>query len=211
MGQGRQPAVGNKGPKENTQQENRLRNLGKSGLTPDEIHCIPLVSCPGCGDLRGRQGKANSGRLVEDIRPPAEKTTIFKEVTESKWCDHCKTMVSSTSETALPGSDIGLNAMIEMADLWVMCALSFPKIRDLFINFKTLRLSTAGISRLMIRLSDILQPVYEEILQTSSRERRSGPTRPARRVKGKLWWLWIFANERSAYYWPDRTRGGAGR
>jgi hypothetical protein len=45
-----------------------------------------------------------------------------------------------------------------------MCALSFPRIRDLFIDFQTLRLSTAGILRIMIRMSGILQPVYEEIL-----------------------------------------------
>ena len=135
-------------------------NLGKSGLTPDATQFIPLASCPGCGnDLGGRKGKVDRGRIVEEIPPPAEKTTVFNEVTESKWGDHCKTMVSSTSDKALPGSDIGLNAMSEMADLWVMCARSFPKIRELFISFKTLRLSTAGLARIMIRLSGILQPV----------------------------------------------------
>ena len=118
-------------------------------------------------------------------------------------------MVSSTSEKALPGSDIGLNAMIEMAYLWVMCALSFPKIRDLFINFKTLKLSTAGISRIMIRLSGILQPVYEEILNDVKQGTKIWADETGWRVKGKLWWLWIFANERSAYYWPDRKRGAA--
>jgi hypothetical protein len=27
------------------------------------------------------------------------------------------------------------------------------------------------------------------------------------RIRGVLWWLWIFASSRSAYYWPDRQRG----
>lgn len=204
---------GNPKPATKSQQKKRKKrtgcgNLGKSGLTPDETHFIPLASCPCCGnDLGGRKGKADSGRMVEDIPPPAEKTTVFKEVTESKWCDQCKKMVSSTSEKALPGSDIGLNAMIEMAYLWVMCALSFPKIRALFINFKTLRLSTAGISKIMIRLSGILQPVYEEILNDVKQGAKIWADETGWRVKGKLWWLWIFANERSAYYWPDKTRG----
>ena len=145
---------------------------------------------------------------MEDIAPPAEKTTVFKEVTESKWCDQCKKMVSSTSEKALPSADIGLNAMIEMAYLWVMCALSLPKIRALFIKLKTLRLSTTGISRIMIRLSGILQPVYDEILNDVKQGTKIWADETGWRVKGKLWWLWIFANERSAYYWPDRTRGG---
>ncbi len=185
-------------------------NSPKSNLTPDETHFTPLESCPRCDkDLRDRKGRADSGRVVEDVPPPAEKTTVFKEVTESKWCDQCKKMVSSTSEKALPGSDIGLNAMIEMAYLWVMCALSFPKIRDFFVNFKTLTLSTAGISRIMIRLSDILQPVYEEILNDVKQGSKLWADETGWRVKGKLWWLWIFANERSAYYWPDKSRGRA--
>jgi len=204
------PKPTTKGRKKKRKKRTGCGNLGKSCLTPDQTHCIPLASCPDCGnDLSGRKGKADSGRLVEDTPSPAEKTTVFKEVTQSKWCDHCKKMVCSTSEKALPGSDIGLNAMIEMAYLWVMCALSFPKIRALFINFKTLRLSTAGISKIMIRLSGILQPVYEEILNDVKQGTKIWADETGWRVKGKLWWLWIFANERSAYYWPDRTRGGA--
>jgi len=205
---------GNPKPKATGKKKKRKKrpgcgNVGKSGLTPDKTKFTPLESCPCCNnDLSGKAGKTDSGRIVEDIAAPAEKTTVYKEVTESKWCEQCKKMVSSTSESALPGSDIGLNAMIEMAYLWVMCALSFPKIRDLFINFKTLRLSTAGISRIMIRLSGILQPVYEEILNDVKQGTKIWADETGWRVKGKLWWLWIFANERSAYYWADKSRGG---
>jgi len=185
-------------------------NVGKTDLTPDETHIIPLEVCPDCGnDLNDKPGRENSSRIVEDIPPPAQKTTFSKEVTESKWCNQCGKMVSSNSEKALPGSDIGLNAMIEMAWLWVMCALSFPKIRALFISFKTLKLSTTGISKIMIRLSDILQPVYEEILSDVKQGTKIWADETGWRVKGKLWWLWIFANERSAYYWADKTRGGS--
>jgi transposase len=60
----------------------------------------------------------------------------------------------------------------------------------------------------MIRLSGILQPVYEEILNDVKQGAKIWADETGWRVKGKLWWLWIFANERSAYYWPDRTRGG---
>ena len=185
-------------------------NVSKSNITPDETHVNPLELCPCCNnDLGDKKGQVDNGRIVEDIPPPAEATTIFKEVAESKWCDQCKKIVSSTSELTLPGSDIGLNAMIEMAYLWVMCALSFPKVRDFFINFKTLKLSTAGISRIMIRLSSILQPIYDEILNDVKQGTKIWADETGWRVKGKLWWLWIFANERSAYYWADKKRGGA--
>lgn len=202
------PKLAKKNKKKKRKKRTGCGNLGKTNLTPDVTHFTPLASCPCCGNnLGGRKGRADSGRIVEDTLPPAEKTTVFKEVTESKWCDQCKKMVSSTSERALPGSDIGLNAMIEIAYLWVMCALSFPKIRTLFVNFKTLRLSTTGISKIMIRLGDILQPVYEEILNDVKQGTKIWADETGWRVKGKLWWLWIFANERSAYYWPDKTRG----
>ena len=185
-------------------------NVKKSDLKPDETHLIQLDACPDCGmDLSDKEGMEKQGRLVEDIEPPQKKTIVSKEIEESKWCPECKKMVSSKTLKALPGSDIGLNAIIEMAYLWVMSALSLPKIQALFLSFKALKLSTAGISKIMIRLSGILEPVYDEILNDVKQGVRIHADETGWRVKGKLWWLWIFANDRSAYYWADKKRGGA--
>jgi transposase len=177
-------------------------------VVADATNDIPLDACPCCGrDLQDRQGRKRPGRLVEDIAPPEEKTTVSEERTQSKWCPQCKKMVCSRTQRALPGSDIGLNATIEMAYLWVMSALSLPRIQDLVRSFRALKLSTAGISKMMIRLSAILQPVYDEILEDLRAGARIWADETGWRVRGKLWWLWIFANERSAYYWADKTRG----
>lgn len=151
-------------------------------------------------------GQAKPARTVEDIAPPEAKTQVSSEITETKWCPQCKKTVSSKTEAALPGSDIGLNAIIESAYLWVMCALSLPNIQALFKNFKTLTVSSAGISKMMIRLSKILEPVYEEILNDVKQGAAIWADETGWRVNGKLWWLWIFANKRSAYYWMDPTR-----
>jgi transposase len=94
-----------------------------------------------------------------------------------------------------------------MAYLWVMSALSLPRIQDLVRSFRALKLSTAGISKMMIRLSGILQPDYDEILEDLRQGARIWADETGWRVRGKLWWLWIFAHERSAYYWADKTRG----
>jgi transposase len=118
-------------------------------------------------------------------------------------------MVCSRTERALPGSDIGLNATIEIAYLWVMSALSLPKIQALCSSFRALSLSTAGISRMMIRLSALLQPVYEEILCDVRHGASIWADETGWRVKGKLWWLWIVANRRSAYYWAEACRGSS--
>jgi transposase len=116
--------------------------------------------------------------------------------------------VSSKTDAALPGSDIGLNATIEIAYLWVMCALSTPNIAAFFKTFKTLTISTAGICKMMIRLSNILEPVVDEILNDVKQGAAIWADETGWRVNGKLWWLWIFANKRSAYYWADQSRGG---
>lgn len=74
-------------------------------------------------------------------------------------------MVSSVSEAALPRSDIGLRSLCFIAYLWVVSAISLPGIAALLNNFCRLRLSTAGLSRMMIRLGKLMIPVYEEILE----------------------------------------------
>lgn len=204
---------GNPKPPERRRKHKRKKRPGcgngrKATLVPDERNDIPLDACPCCGtDLHDRPGTKRRGRMVEDIAPPEQKTTVSEEITHSKWCPKCKKIVCSRTEKALPGSDIGLNATIEIAYLWVMSALSLPKIQDLVRSFQALELSTAGISKMMIRLSAILQPVYEEILQDLRQGARLWADETGWRVKGRLWWLWIFANERSAYYWADKTRG----
>jgi len=185
-------------------------NQSKSNLEPDQINTVPLESCPECDlNLKNKTGRENQGRIIEDIEPPAEKTTIYQEITESKWCPKCKKMVSSKSEKALPGSDIGLNATIEMAYLWIMCSLSLPNIQSFIADFKSCKISTPGIINIMIRLSKILQPVYEEIRQDVKKGTTCWADETGWRVNGKLWWLWIFANKRSAYYWADKSRGNA--
>lgn len=202
-------------PKPNTKKRKTKRkkkpgsgNVKKSDVKPDETHHIPLDDCPHCGiDLSDKNGKAKQGRIIEDTAPPQKKTTVSKEIEESKWCPDCKKMVSSKTQKALPGSDIGLNATIEIAYLWVMSALSLPKIQAIFHSFRALKISTSGMSRIMIRLSGLLQPIYDEILEDVKQGAIISADETGWRVKGKLWWLWIFANKRSAYYWVDKTRG----
>jgi len=206
---------GNPVTKKNNNKKKRCKrpgcgNVKKTDLEPDEMNRIVLNSCPDCGlDLHGRKGTDKPGRIVEDIDPPQAKTKLSRQIEQLKWCPRCKKMVCSKTKAALPGSDIGLNATIEMAWLWVMSALSLAKIQDLFQSFKACRISTAGLSRIMIRLSGILQPVYEEIRNDVKDGARIWADETGWRVKGKLWWLWIFANQRSAYYWADRGRGAA--
>ncbi len=175
---------------------------------PDVIHENPLLECPVCGtDLSDRPVLETPTRIVEDIPPPPEKTVVSEEIQERKWCPTCQVIVSSQSERALPKSDIGLQASVLIAYLWVVLAISLPGIVAYLGTFFRLALSTAGVSRMVIRIGTILEPVHEEIRLDLKAGAMIFADETGWRIRGVLWWLWIFANPRSAYYWPDRQRG----
>ena len=183
-------------------------NRSKKELKPDEENYNPLEECPGCGnDLSSTEVLETPSRIIEDIKGPCEETVVSEEIQERKWCRACKKLVSSVTEKALPGSDVGLNAMVLVAYLWVVPALSLPNIERFLRHFRSMKLSTAGLSRMMIRLSGILEPLCEEILEDVKNGTNIWADETGWKIKGNLWWLWIFANKRSAYYWADKSRG----
>lgn len=180
----------------------------RSKVEPDVVIENPLTCCPQCqSDLTNQPVVETVSRVVEDIPPVPEKTIISEEVQERKWCPGCREVVTSSSEAALPRSDVGLRALSLIAYLWVVSAISLPGIAAFLNNFFRLTVSTAGLSRMMIRLGKILTPVHEEILNDVKGGAIIFADETGWRIKGALWWLWIFANDRAAYYWPDKQRG----
>lgn len=175
---------------------------------PDVVHENPLLACPRCGaDLADRPVLETPSRIVEDIAPPPEKTIVSREIQQRKWCRRCRRVVSSQSARALPKSDIGLQASVLIVYLWVVSAISLPGIVAYLTTFFRLTLSSAGVSRLLIRIGTVLAPVHEEIRSDLKAGAMIFADETGWRIRGVLWWLWIFANPQSAYYWPDRQRG----
>jgi len=200
--------------KGNPTPQRRRKRRGRPGAgnrpkpQPDVTHENPLLQCPHCStDLSERPILETPTRIVEDIAPPPEKTIVSKEIQQRKWCPTCQAVVSSQSDKALPKSDIGLQAGVLIAYLWVVSAISLPGIVAYLKTFFRLSLSSAGISRMLIRMGTILEPVHEEILLDLKAGVMIFADETGWRIRGVLWWLWIFANARSAYYWPDRQRG----
>jgi len=175
---------------------------------PELSHENPLSECPECGtDLSERPVLETPTRIVEDIAPPPEKTIVSEEIQQRKWCPTCHKVVSSHCARALPKSDLGLQASVLIAYLWVVLAVSLPGIVAYLKSFFRLTVSTAGVSRMLIRIGTILEPVHEEIRLDLKAGAMIFADETGWRIRGVLWWLWIFANPRSAYYWPDRQRG----
>ena len=182
-------------------------NKSKENIGPTETNRTSLDNCPECGeDLQDQEPIDLPSRIVVDI-PEYQKPIISEEIVERKWCPICQKIVSSKSESALPGSDYGLNVMALSAYFWVATAISLPNIAKYLGQFFGLIISTSGISKMMVRLSEILTPVYDEILCDVRLGACLWADETGWRIKGKLHWMWAFANRYSAYYWIDRSRG----
>jgi transposase len=155
-------------PNKKKRKKKRKGSSGAGNRTkpePDVVNQNPLMMCPDCQtDLTTQPVVESSRRIVEDIPPIPEKTIVSEEVQERKWCPTCAKVVASVSEAALPRSDIGLRALCLIAYLWVVSALSLPSIATFLNSFFRLKVSTAGLSRMMIRLGNIMAPIHEEIL-----------------------------------------------
>lgn len=183
-------------------------NKPKKDLVPNQHVHNELEDCSDCAtDLTEQAVLDTNRRIIEDIPPPPEKTIVTEETSDRKWCPSCKKIVSAKSELALDGSDIGLNAAILMVYLWVVPALSLPNIQAYFSRFMQLDISTSGISKLVMRIAEILTPVAAEILEDVRSGFKIWADETGWRVRGKTWWLWAFANEDSAYYYAAPCRG----
>lgn len=214
----KQPEFNKDTGKEKKPKKKRRRGKGsgmpgagnKSKPEPDIIINNPLNVCPECNcDLSDCPVSSTTSRIVEDIPPIPEETIISKEIQERKICHNCNKLVSSVSEAALPGSDIGIRTVGLVVYFWVVASLSLPSIVAYLKTFFRLNLSTAGISKMVIRVAKIMTPVADEILEDVKNKPVIFADETGWRVKGVLWWLWAFANKRSAYYWADPKRSSA--
>ncbi len=176
---------------------------------PNRTETATVDQCDRCGkDLCDKPALASCNeRIVEDIPDPVEKTDVIKIIQEKKYCDDCKQVITAKSQRALPGADIGLNASVLICYLWVALCLPTTRIKDYLKTFFGLEISTAGLSSHLIRISGLMQDVYEETRQDIQIGVTLFADETGWRVRGKNWWLWVFGTERSAYYTVDRTRG----
>jgi len=151
--------------------------------------------------------KSYNTRVIEDICSLPVSLEIIEVKQEKKYCPDCKQTVTAKSQSALPNSDVGLNTSIFIIYLWIASCLSLPKIASCLKDFFTQSMSTAGISRHLIRVSKIMLPVYQEIAEEIRSASILHADETGWRVRGKNWWLWVFGSIDTAYYTIDKSRG----
>jgi transposase len=168
-----------------------------------------LESCTNCGnDLSLRVPlKDSNTRIIEDISDISVPKVIAIEQ-EKKYCWNCRQVVTAKSDLALPGSDIGLNATTLICYLWVSMCLPFTRLVKYLQDFFGFEISTSGVSKHVIRVSGILEEVYNEILEDVQLGYILFADETGWRIRGRNWWLWVFGTSESAYFVIDKSRGG---
>lgn len=176
---------------------------------PTRTERAEVEECSLCGrDLRDEKPlETTNDRIIEDIPDVPEETEIVRVQQEKKYCPDCQEVTTAKSDLALPGADIGRNATVLICYLWVAVCMPFPKIREYLRVFFRLELSTAGLSRHVIRTASIFQEVYQEILRDVNVGVTLFADETGWRVRGKGWWLWVFGTEDAAYFTVDKSRG----
>ena len=204
-GKGRKKGKG-RGKKPRKGAGNRPKNV-----EPDRTEKATVDSCTLCGkDLTNQDPLESSNeRIIEDIPDIVERPEVIKVEQEKKYCPDCKEVITAKSELALPKADIGLNSTILICYLWVALCLPFTKIKDYLKTFFGKDISTSGLSRHVIRISKIMQAVYDEILGDINNAVTLHADETGWRVRGRNWWLWVFGTQDSAYFTVDKSRGGS--
>ncbi|NOG83878.1 MAG: transposase [Planctomycetes bacterium] len=167
-----------------------------------------LVCCTNCGKDLSRVVplKDSNTRIIEDISEVSEPEVIEVEQ-EKKYCSGCQQVVTAKSELALPKSDIGLNLTTLICYLWVSLGIPFTRLSRYLKDFFLFEITTSGLSHHVMRVSKIFEDVYEEILQDVQTGCTLFADETGWRIKGNLWWLWVFGTEYSAYFSIDKSRG----
>ena len=168
-----------------------------------------LESCTNCGNDLSSQVplKDSNTRIIEDISDISGPKVIAIEQ-EKKYCSNCRQVVTAKFDLALPGADIGLNATTLICYLWVSMCLPFTRLAKYLQDFFGFELSTSGLSKHVIRVSGILEVVYNEILEDVQNGYILFADETGWRIKGRNWWLWVFGTSKSAYFLIDKSRGG---
>ena len=188
------------------------QKIGHVGLTrevPDHIDEVieeTLQECPQCHHALGEAIEVEE-QIQEDIVP------AHVRVRKYRWhkycCEQCGVKIEAPYHPEhVPYGYLGANVLIQAAILKYHHCLPYRKIRELFQEMAGLTVSPGGLSQALARMSQWLGVEKAVILQTIRGSPQVHVDETGWRLDGKKSWLWALVNERLAYYWIDRSRGG---
>jgi transposase len=168
-----------------------------------------VEQCGNCGEDLSQVAPLSSSksRIIVDIPELPLEVAVIEVLQEKKYCSKCQKVSTASTDLALPKSDIGLNTTVHLIYLWISLCLPFTRISTYFSSIFGQKMSTSGLCAQVIRVAQIMQEVYDEILKDVKQAKILHADETGWRVQGKNWWLWVFGTHDSAIYTIDKSRG----
>jgi len=176
-----------------------------SPVTADRTRHQRLDHCPDCGTKLRPTGETRE-RISEDI-PENLKPVVTKDILHRDYCPQCRKRVEPKPPDLLPRCTLGNRTLVFSGLLHFSQGLTISQIVDTFNFHLRLKITPGGLVQMWHRLGEVLRPWYEEIHEHCLEGAKLHADETGWRVAGETQWLWCFANDHTAYYMIDRSRG----
>jgi transposase len=175
-----------------------------------EQHDVPLpASCPRCGD---RLQETHIAAQYQEDLPPVQPVVRRFNIPVGR-CPGCHRRVQSrhplqTSDAlGAAAVQLGPQAIALAVSLNKQFGLSFGKIATVFRTRFGLAVTPSAIVRALHRAAAKGQPTYAALCETVRTSPVVVPDETGWKVRGLLYWLWVFATATTTVYRIRRGRG----
>jgi transposase len=191
------------------------RRYGRRGQRPippvvHEHHEVPLPeTCPRCGD--GVDETHVAAQYQEDLPPVARLVRRFAiHVGRCRGCRHrvqSRHPLQTSDALGAAAVQLGPQAIALAVSLNKQYGLSFGKIAALFRTRFGLAVTPSAIVRALHRAATKSAPTYVALCETVRTSLVVVPDETGWKVRGLLYWLWVFATATTTVYRIRRGRG----
>ncbi len=163
-----------------------------------------LRACPHCQGPVSLLEETRQ-RYTEDI--PDTQPEVTRHVQQVGYCKACRKKVVAVVSDALPGATVGNRALVLSAWLHYGLGVTLSHIVQIFNVHLHFSLSRGGLVQMWLRLAEILQAWYNQIVEQANHSAYLHADETGWRVNGVTHWLWCFTNHRLTCYLIHRCRG----
>jgi len=200
--------------KPDAQKKRPGRQKGHAGTyrpRPETIDCevdVPLPGCPHCeGQLADVQKREQFIEEIPPVRPVCVKVTAWTGV-----CARCGEVQSThplqtSTAVGAAGNHLGPRAQALALLLAHRSGLTMRRSCQALWDLCGLKLSPGGLSHLLQRAADRLEPLYARIGEQIRDSAAVFADETSWYVGGPKWWLWIFTTPAATLYRVEPGRG----
>ncbi len=195
--------------KEKGPRKKRKHSFSRHTLTPTEVICHSVETCPDCGrPLTGGSVKWRH-QVLEIPQAPVRVTDhLFVE----RYCGICKKRHTPDAALVLAGvvvgkKSVGIGLMSLIGYLKTVCRVPIGQIRNLLSVLWGLRLSAGQIAEILHDVAELGESAYDELLEGVRGSPLVHADETGWREDGVNGYIWSFSSPDVRYYTYRHSRG----